>query len=206
MTVLDGARSTPEALFDYLLAGTVASWAVASLSTPDGRLSPVRCAVAFVHLAAAFHFSVRSPALRSGSRSSILASAPSIVSAGIAFSIAAPVGHWPLGAQALFTLGAVITVLSFCALGRSFGILPALRPIATRGPYRLLRHPAYAGELLMVLACALSRPSALAAAVVVVSIPLASLRIRAEEALLDSDERYRTYRERVRFRLLPGLW
>jgi protein-S-isoprenylcysteine O-methyltransferase Ste14 len=42
-------------------------------------------------------------------------------------------------------------LVSVLALGRCFGVLPEARGLVTRGPYRLVRHPVYFGE---IAACA----------------------------------------------------
>jgi protein-S-isoprenylcysteine O-methyltransferase Ste14 len=41
---------------------------------------------------------------------------------------------------------------------------------------------------------------------VVFAVPLVVLRIRAEERALRSLPEYRVYSERVRWRLVPGVW
>src|SRR2546430_14697031 len=49
----------------------------------------------------------------------------------------------PAGGLALVTLAAGLCLISLLAMGRLFGIRPALRGLVTRGAYRLVRHPMY---------------------------------------------------------------
>ncbi len=106
----------------------------------------------------------------------------------------------------MFAGGAVITIGSLVWLGRSFGVMPARRQTVIGGPYRLVRHPAYAGELLIMLACFLSGPSLAAACVWLLLIPGIVWRILSEEAVLAADPNYQAYRRQVRWRLIPGIW
>jgi len=76
------------------------------------------------------------------------------------------------------------------------------------GPYRVVRHPAYGGLLLMVLGVALGYSSAIGlAAVPVLLLPGLAYRIQVEERLLAAHfgEAYAAYARRTR-RLIPGLW
>jgi protein-S-isoprenylcysteine O-methyltransferase Ste14 len=50
---------------------------------------------------------------------------------------------WPAGGLVLVTFAAGMSLLSLLSLGRLFGVRPALRGLATGGPYRLVRHPMY---------------------------------------------------------------
>ena len=79
--------------------------------------------------------------------------------------------------------------------------------VVTTGPYRFVRHPAYAGLILFMLASALALESLWAlipaATVVVVLILRTALEDRT---LLAELAGYREYAQRTRYRLLPGLW
>ncbi len=77
--------------------------------------------------------------------------------------------------------------------------------MVSRGPYRFLRHPAYAFELMMLVA-ALSPGGALAWAVGGLAAALQVGRVLAEERVLRADPDYRAYARTVRYRLLPGVF
>ena len=75
------------------------------------------------------------------------------------------------------------------------------------GLYGIVRHPMYAVTLLLFLAMPLVLGSPLSFAVMLCYIPLIVRRIRNEEQVLtQSLPGYAAYREKVRFRLIPGLW
>lgn len=164
-------------------------------------------------LAAAVQFTVggllllRRPLRQQANFRQVLASVPALFVGGIGLAVAGPWGEWQLPSILLFSIGVTITVLSFLALGRSFGILPAARNPVTCGPYRYVRHPAYVGQLLMLTACGFSSSMILGVLLPSLIIPLLVLRIRAEEQLLVGNWRdYRVYTQRVRWRMCPLVW
>lgn len=111
-----------------------------------------------------------------------------------------PVGLSLIIAGLLLTIGAKI------ALNRSFGLAAANRGVKRAGPYRLLRHPMYAGYALTQIAFLLLNPCAWNLGVYALAWSVQVLRIRAEEKLLLEDPAYREYAGQVRFRLAPGLY
>lgn len=91
-------------------------------------------------------------------------------------------------------------------LGRRFGILPANRGLVIRGPFRMIRHPLYAAWLMTAAGTSMAVPSIRNFALVTLTIPFMMWRIALEEKLLDHDPGYLVYRQRVRSRLVPGIF
>ena len=92
-------------------------------------------------------------------------------------------------------------------LGRSFGLLPALRGLVLAGPYSLIRHPIYFGYLVGHIGFLLVNFSWSNAAVLALLYAAQVVRIKREESMLaDSDANYRDYQQRVRWRLLPFVF
>lgn len=99
--------------------------------------------------------------------------------------------------------GLLVVLWGLWTLGLAFGIAPADRGLVMRGPYRLVRHPIYAGEFL-------SNSGFLLAHIAPWNLLIWSLialtfwlRIWQEEHVLGN---YVDYEKRVRWRLLPGVW
>jgi protein-S-isoprenylcysteine O-methyltransferase Ste14 len=79
--------------------------------------------------------------------------------------------------------------------------------LVSTGPYAVVRHPMYAGAMLMLLGVPPALGSWWAWLMIVPMLVVIVLRLLDEEAfLVESLPGYGEYRERVRFRLLPGVW
>ena len=92
---------------------------------------------------------------------------------------------------------------SLITLGRSFGIVAADRGLVQHGPYRFIRHPVYAFEAMFFLGYFAAIPTTRSAVVLLVAFALQIMRIVREERIISG---YEEYRQRVRWRLLPGVW
>jgi protein-S-isoprenylcysteine O-methyltransferase Ste14 len=197
-----------EHLFNLLLGASVLSWAVLGLFQGGTALdaSPTRLSITALHLCVAALVLLRDPIRKVPSHLSILACLPALLISGWAMRIANQGTHWPWYAQTLFVSGSLLAIFTFLTLGKSFSIMPALRKLVTGGPFRFVRHPAYLGELVMILGCTLASTSAYAALPLLAAVPLVALRIVQEERLLSSELRYRKYQQAVPWRLLPRVW
>ena len=119
---------------------------------------------------------------------------------------------WTLAAGAVLALaGIALRAWAVWTLGRAFRREVAIQgnqPLVRRGPYRWLRHPAYAGNLLTFSGLGLGLGSWLSAAVLFALTFLAQIpRIRVEERTLEQafGDEYVAF-ERSTARLIPGLW
>ncbi|MBO9539500.1 hypothetical protein J7643_02800 [bacterium] len=100
-------------------------------------------------------------------------------------------------------LGILAMLYSLASLRRSFGIVPAQRPIVTRGAYAFLRHPLYVSELLYFAGVCLSVPSLWNAGVWLALAGVQWRRAVLEERFLIADPVYARYCENVAGRFLP---
>ena len=80
--------------------------------------------------------------------------------------------------------------------------------LVTAGPYAYVRHPGYLAGILIMVASGPALGSWLAAALLVISsLPFLIHRAITEDRVLCAELRgYRDYANRVRWRLLPGIW
>lgn len=107
--------------------------------------------------------------------------------------------------------GTALRTWSIVTLGRWFTLTLQVRPeqpVIQRGPYRVLRHPSYAGGELALLGVGLSAGNWLSPLLYVVPWLVAHVhRIRVEERVLVETlgEPYRAYREHT-WRLVPFVW
>ena len=121
-----------------------------------------------------------------------------------------PVGAHPSwGVQAGLAIqlfGLAICMVSFLALGRSFGFAAADRGLVRRGPYAVVRHPIYASYLLLQFGYLLQSISVWNGFVMLLVTSCNVGRALAEDRLLATNEQYDAYRTQVRWRLVPGVW
>ena len=114
------------------------------------------------------------------------------------FSGAAPAAGQVYTTTVLVLAGTVWELWSLRSLGRSLSIIAQARELVDRGPYRWIRHPLYAGEIVSVLGIAISAGSPGAFAVWVTFCGLQAYRaLREEEILLQALPGYRAYRART---------
>ena len=128
--------------------------------------------------------------------------------------------HWsdsvPIGLQ-WTALIAVAAGYAFCfwamRVNRFFSSIVRIQNdrgqiVITTGPYVFIRHPGYLAGIVIVVASGLALDSWIAAAILAVSIlPFLLYRTATEDRVLLAElPGYRDYAERVRWRLLPGIW
>ena len=96
--------------------------------------------------------------------------------------------------EAVALVSSAWLLASVLALGRCFGILPEARGLVTRGPYRLVRHPVYLGELGVLFGLVIGAPTVwnLICAAVIVAAQV--VRMGLEERALEAEfPEYATY-------------
>ncbi|MEB3068782.1 methyltransferase family protein [[Mycobacterium] vasticus] len=123
---------------------------------------------------------------------------------------------WSAPTAAISVLGEVVVTL-----GLSLGILAVVQnhyaaanitvedeqPVISTGLYGLVRHPMYLSLLVTMVGLAPALGSYWGLAGAIVSVPILVVRILDEERLLTQQlAGYRDYTQRIRYRLVPGIW
>jgi protein-S-isoprenylcysteine O-methyltransferase Ste14 len=79
--------------------------------------------------------------------------------------------------------------------------------VITSGPYRFVRHPAYAVSPLLFVGSGLALGSWLAALIgVLLVLPVLRRTAQEDRILRERLEGYAAYARKVRYRLFPGVW
>jgi len=112
---------------------------------------------------------------------------------------------------ALFALGWIIKNLALRANAFAVSVLrlqsERAHTVADSGLYAVVRHPFYAADPLIFVGMSFWLQSYLAALAAVLPISLMVVRLRMEERFLTRElPGYAAYSNRVRFRLIPGVW
>ena len=133
--------------------------------------------------------------------------------AGAILSVAflhAPSEDVALGAlvagEVIVILSVAFTFTSVAFLGRCFGVLPEVRGLVMRGPYRVIRHPVYLGEIGAFVGFVVTSQHWLNIVPLLVFIGSQLVRMRFEEEALTAEypAEYGAYAARTP-RLIPGL-
>jgi protein-S-isoprenylcysteine O-methyltransferase Ste14 len=123
--------------------------------------------------------------------------------------------HMPLWLEVLGAAGIALGIYIFHIVMRTNSYATAVvriqdergHKVISTGPYAIVRHPMYSGAVLYFLGIALLLGSWYAMAIAMVLIALFGLRaVWEEETLARELEGYAAYAERVRYRLIPGVW
>src|SRR5664280_1636700 len=110
-------------------------------------------------------------------------------------------------ALAVTLVGVGMAVGSAHSLGANFSFGPQGRALVVRGPYRLVRHPIYLAELLMILGVTVVDPRLVPVLGALCVVGLQLVRIRVEERLLRSTfPGFGRYTATTRYRLVPLVW
>ncbi len=81
------------------------------------------------------------------------------------------------------------------------------QPVIDTGPYAIVRHPMYVGSVVLYTFSPLVLGSWWALLPALMIIPILVARIKNEEVvLLKGLKGYAEYRQKVRYRLVPGVW
>src|SRR5204862_6996301 len=104
-----------------------------------------------------------------------------------------------LSSSAVVILGILFAAWSLAFLGRCFGMFPEVRGLVLRGPYRVVRHPVYLGEIVAALGLLVVKPHPLIVAVFAVFVALQYGRTIYEERALAAayPDDYPAYARRV---------
>ncbi|MBC8509127.1 MAG: isoprenylcysteine carboxylmethyltransferase family protein [Anaerolineales bacterium] len=127
------------------------------------------------------------------------------------------------GWSSVFPLWLIVLGIFFIALGYAFALWAFVENrffssvvriqtdrghvVCDSGPYRIVRHPGYAGHVLSLLGIVLALSSLWTIIPAVVALVIAVIRTALEDRTLQEElPGYQEYTRRVRYRLFPGIY
>ena len=111
--------------------------------------------------------------------------------------------------DALVALGLFLNVLVFKENSYGGATIETVedQKVITTGPYALIRHPMYAGVLVMLAGIPFALDAWWSLGIILLSAPALVWRILDEEKLLKRElPGYAAYAQKVRYRLIPYIW
>lgn len=108
-------------------------------------------------------------------------------------------------AQVVMFLGITLQVLAKIWIGRNFGLLPARRGLVSTGPYAIVRHPIYLGYFMTHMGFLFSNFSVHNLIVYIMLYAFQAGRIYYEEKKLGEWGDYQVYKQKVKYRIIPGV-
>ncbi|MBO0880236.1 MAG: isoprenylcysteine carboxylmethyltransferase family protein [Mycobacterium sp.] len=119
-----------------------------------------------------------------------------------------PTAIWLVGGVLVTVgLGAMMLVVIQNSYAAATVRVESGQKLVSTGLYGLMRHPMYAGNVIMMVGIPLALGSYWGLILVIPGLIVLALRILDEEKLLEEKlDGYREYTERVRYRLVPYMW
>jgi protein-S-isoprenylcysteine O-methyltransferase Ste14 len=114
-----------------------------------------------------------------------------------------------IASDLVFVLGYAVVFLVFRENTYTSRVVEVERgqKVISSGPYAIIRHPMYAGATMMYLSSPLALGSYWALIPALFFVPIIVARIRNEEQVLTRDlPGYPAYLQKVKNRLIPGIW
>jgi protein-S-isoprenylcysteine O-methyltransferase Ste14 len=106
-----------------------------------------------------------------------------------------------------FGLGMATTVVNQNSFAAATIRVEAEQPVVSTGLYGLVRHPMYAGAVIMMVGMPLALDSYWGLVTLVPGVAVLALRIVDEEKMLREElNGYDEYIQKVHYRLVPGVW
>jgi protein-S-isoprenylcysteine O-methyltransferase Ste14 len=144
------------------------------------------------------------------------------LSVGFPLVIVAGLDH-RFGWSPVFPLWLIVLGIFLIALGYAFAVWALVENrffssvvriqtdrghvVCDTGPYQIIRHPGYAGNILPLLGIVLALGSLWTVIPAVVALVIAIVRTALEDRTLQEElPGYKEYAQRVRYRLLPGIY
>ena len=104
---------------------------------------------------------------------------------------------------ALAAVGAAICLYWYMYWERNFK-----GELLTEGPYAIVRHPYYSGFIFLAIGLAIALPIMETRLLAVMTLAVISVYVPMEEEqlLIQYKKRYRAYMDKVKYKLIPGIY